>query len=355
MRPRSPEVLPPGAPLDSAEATRAFNALEGATTTCSSRRRRADAVVGEGDPPGRPGARGRAARRPSPTPNALERLAAELLPPDARRLVLLHPTRGPIPARRAGCAAHHRHAPSRGARRARRRRAALPLRQRHGARPRRLRRRRLLRGPHRTLQGADAVGADVRHHGRHLGRRGDDRPPSPWAPHPDDVDRGHARHLRHQQGHAALHVAALQPARPHAISIGSSPTTTPASTSRICGSPTSPSPPTCRVTACTGIGAAICGPRCARQARSRCCCRPTTHEDGHMLVDGAIAGQRADAGHARAEERAERRRQLRGAEAASASRSTTARCRSRADLLEWHASTPFLRSACRRRPASAPC
>lgn len=89
-------VLPPGTPLDSAEATRALNALEGAydyvlyladhaTTAWSEKAiRQADLVLAAGW------------HGADPTPNALERLASKLLPAEAHRLVLLHPTRAPI-------------------------------------------------------------------------------------------------------------------------------------------------------------------------------------------------------------------------------------------------------------------
>jgi NTE family protein len=90
------EVLPAGTQLDSAEATRALNALEGRTDTVlflaeteltpwsEKAIRQADLVLAVGWHA--TGAR----------PNPLERLAAELLPPDAQRLVLLHDTRAPI-------------------------------------------------------------------------------------------------------------------------------------------------------------------------------------------------------------------------------------------------------------------
>jgi NTE family protein len=90
------EVLPAGVRLDSAEATRALNALESGydyllfvadnelTPWSEKVIRQADLVI--------------AVSRHSAdaTPNALERLAAELLPPDAQRLVLLHETHGRI-------------------------------------------------------------------------------------------------------------------------------------------------------------------------------------------------------------------------------------------------------------------
>jgi NTE family protein len=86
-----------GARLDSAEATRVLNALESShdyvlfvaenelTPWSEKAIRQADLVLAVG-------------RHYSSdvTPNALERLAAELLPPDARRLVLLHETRARI-------------------------------------------------------------------------------------------------------------------------------------------------------------------------------------------------------------------------------------------------------------------
>src|SRR5262249_26296103 len=90
------DVLPEGVRLDSAEATRALNALENSydyvlfvaenelTPWSEKVIRQADLVLAVG----RHGS--------DETPNALERLAADLLPADARRLVLLHDTRGPI-------------------------------------------------------------------------------------------------------------------------------------------------------------------------------------------------------------------------------------------------------------------
>lgn len=90
------QVLPAGTRLDSAEATRALNALEGrydyvlfladAELTPWSEKaiRQADLVLGVG------------MHAADPRPNALERLAAELLPADGQRLVLLHETRAPI-------------------------------------------------------------------------------------------------------------------------------------------------------------------------------------------------------------------------------------------------------------------
>ncbi|HJZ44485.1 MAG TPA: cyclic nucleotide-binding and patatin-like phospholipase domain-containing protein, partial [Hyphomicrobiaceae bacterium] len=90
------EVLPKGTRLDSGEATRALNALEGShdyvlfvadhelTAWSEKAIRQADLVLAVG-------LAGAEAQ-----PNALERLAAELLPPDAQRLVLLHATRAPI-------------------------------------------------------------------------------------------------------------------------------------------------------------------------------------------------------------------------------------------------------------------
>jgi NTE family protein len=92
----SGEVLPKGVALDSAEATRALNALES----------RHDYVLFVADPEPTPWSE-KAIRQADlvlsvglagagERPNALERLAAELLPPDAQRLVLLHAARAPI-------------------------------------------------------------------------------------------------------------------------------------------------------------------------------------------------------------------------------------------------------------------
>jgi NTE family protein len=89
-------ALPPGTRPDSAEATRAFNALEGRydyvlfaadpelTPWSEKAIRQADLVLAAG------------LHAADATPNALERRAAELLPAEAQRLVLLHDTRGPI-------------------------------------------------------------------------------------------------------------------------------------------------------------------------------------------------------------------------------------------------------------------
>ena len=89
-------VLPADTPLDSAEATRALNALEGAydyvlyladhdlTAWSEKAIRQADLVLAVG------------LHGADATPNPLERLTSELLPADARRLVLLHSTRAPV-------------------------------------------------------------------------------------------------------------------------------------------------------------------------------------------------------------------------------------------------------------------
>jgi NTE family protein len=89
-------VLPASVRIDSAEATRALNALETRydyvlfiaepelTPWSEKAIRQADLVLAAG------------MHAASETPNALERLAAELLPPDAQRLVLLHETHGRI-------------------------------------------------------------------------------------------------------------------------------------------------------------------------------------------------------------------------------------------------------------------
>jgi NTE family protein len=90
------EAVPKGTPIDSAEATRALNALESAhdyvlfvadddlTAWSEKAIRQADLVLAVG------------LAAAGAEPNALERLATELLPPDTQRLVLLHPTRAPI-------------------------------------------------------------------------------------------------------------------------------------------------------------------------------------------------------------------------------------------------------------------
>jgi NTE family protein len=90
------EVLPANTRLDSSEATRALNALESRydyvifvadnelTPWSEKAIRQADLVLSV------------ARHGTDPHPNALERLAAELLPADAHRLVLLHDTRAPI-------------------------------------------------------------------------------------------------------------------------------------------------------------------------------------------------------------------------------------------------------------------
>jgi NTE family protein len=90
------DVLPKGVRLDSAEATRALNALESSyeyvlfvaenelTPWSEKVIRQADLVLAVGRHSG------------DATPNALERLAADLLPADGRRLVLLHETHARI-------------------------------------------------------------------------------------------------------------------------------------------------------------------------------------------------------------------------------------------------------------------
>jgi len=89
-------VLPPTVRIDSVEATRALNALEAnydyvlfvaepeLTPWSEKAIRQADLVLAVG------------LHRAGERPNALERLAAELLPLDAQRLVLLHDTHGTI-------------------------------------------------------------------------------------------------------------------------------------------------------------------------------------------------------------------------------------------------------------------
>jgi NTE family protein len=90
------DTLPPDTRLESAEATQALNALESSydyvlylaehdlTAWSEKAIRQADLVLSIGW------------HDADPAPNALERLAAELLPADGRRLVLLHPTRTAI-------------------------------------------------------------------------------------------------------------------------------------------------------------------------------------------------------------------------------------------------------------------
>ena len=89
-------VLPASVPIDSTEATRALNALEAdydyvlyvaepeLTPWSEKAIRQADLVLAVG------------MHGADVQPNALERRAADLLPPDAQRLVLLHETRGAI-------------------------------------------------------------------------------------------------------------------------------------------------------------------------------------------------------------------------------------------------------------------
>jgi len=89
-------VLPAGIRIDSVEATRALNALESSydyvlfvaepelTPWSEKAIRQADLVLAIG------------MHAADATPNALERLATELLPPDAQRLVLLHDTHDTI-------------------------------------------------------------------------------------------------------------------------------------------------------------------------------------------------------------------------------------------------------------------
>jgi NTE family protein len=89
-------VLPTNVRIDSVEATRALNALESnydyvlfiaeheLTPWSEKAIRQADLVLAVG------------MHSANPEPNALERLAAELLPPAAQRLVLLHETHRPI-------------------------------------------------------------------------------------------------------------------------------------------------------------------------------------------------------------------------------------------------------------------
>ncbi len=93
---RAAKILPKAVPLDSAEATQALNELESGhdyvvfvadddlTPWSQKAVRHADLVLGVGMHAG------------DPTPNRLEKLAAEFVNPEQRRLVLLHSHRGPI-------------------------------------------------------------------------------------------------------------------------------------------------------------------------------------------------------------------------------------------------------------------
>jgi len=90
------EILPSGVALDSTEATRVLNELESTydyvifiadnelTPWSQKAVRHTDMVLGVG------------MHCANPTPNRLEKLAAEFLNAESRRLVLLHPHRGPI-------------------------------------------------------------------------------------------------------------------------------------------------------------------------------------------------------------------------------------------------------------------
>ena len=106
------DILPKGAALDSAEATQAFNELESTydfvvfvadeelTPWSQKAIRHADVVLGVG------------VHTANPTPNRLEQFAAAIVTPEARRLVLLHPTRADITGtarwlRWRGIAMHH--------------------------------------------------------------------------------------------------------------------------------------------------------------------------------------------------------------------------------------------------------
>ena len=274
-------VLPANVRIDSVEATRALNALEShydyvlfiaeheLTPWSEKAIRQADLVLAVG------------MHAADAEPNALERLAAELLPPArAAPRAAARDAQAHLRHRALARASQHRHAPSRCAGQRRRHGAALPLHQRHGARPRRLRRRRLLRGPHRPLQGADPVGPRVRHHGRHLGRRRHD---------------GGLRHGRRTPTTStAPRTRSSSPTRPCAATPGpatacSTTRTTTASSPRYYAGdrhrgpvdpllrrldqpveprPASPSP------------RRPVGRRARRRARCRCCCRPTTRRTG---------------------------------------------------------------------------
>ena len=181
-------------------------------------RARADALVGEGDPPGRPGARRRPAwgRRAAQCAGAAGRRAAAArcaAPRSAARDARAH-----HPARRAGwrpatIAMHH-----------------------HVALDNVGDAERLYRFINGTALGLVACGGGAycaAHVGLYKalvqsgltfdimggtsGGARHDGAPSPWASQPDDDRPRHARHVRHQPGHAPLHLAALQPDRPHQL------------------------------------------------------------------------------------------------------------------------------------------
>ena len=81
---------------------------------------------------------------------------------------------------------------------------------------------------------------------------------------------------------------------------------------------------------------------------------PYYTEDGHMLVDGAIMDNVPVRVDARAEERAQRRRQLRGAEARTLRGRLPRAARAQPpSQVRW--SRHSCAAPCRRRPASAPC
>jgi NTE family protein len=109
---RATQLLPKDVPLDSAEVTQALNELESTydyvifvadddlTPWSQKAVRHADLVLGVGVHAG------------NPTPSRLEKLAAEFVNPEARRLVLLHPHRRTISGtarwlRWRGVAMHH--------------------------------------------------------------------------------------------------------------------------------------------------------------------------------------------------------------------------------------------------------
>ena len=135
------EVLPSGTRLDSAEATRALNALEGShdyvlfvadhelTAWSEKAIRQADLVLAVG--------LAGAGEQPKPARAARSRAAAAR--GATARAVACDP-RADLRHRALARPPAHRHAPPRGARCARRFRAALSLRQRHGAGADRLRR-----------------------------------------------------------------------------------------------------------------------------------------------------------------------------------------------------------------------
>ena len=172
-----------------------------------------------------------------------------------------------------------------------------------------------------------AVGPRLRHHGRHLRRRRHD---------------GGLRHGRRTPTTStAPRTTSSSPTRPCAATPGpatacsTTRTTTTSSprhysrrsTSRTCGSPTSPSRPTCRATTCTATAAATCGRPSAPAGSMPVLLPPYYTEDGQMLVDGAILDNVPIRTMHELKSGPNVVDQLRACRSCSASRSTTHRCR----------------------------